>query len=209
MICKKCGSELGRQDRCPKCGFINGYHMSDMPSDLREVDTFVSRKTPVKPVPVAAPAQQRQTSAVSYTRKQTAPPKVLDAEKYLGKAPQPEFKHNGHKKGKKKQTKRKKHKLYLLGGMMIFLIIGFLLGFLLGWCLWYQPETQKQAETGQQSEVYDSGTMNTDVPMNTDAPMTSESALETDSTPGDRLNPKNSYAQPKEDGRIFGSQEAN
>lgn len=207
MRCKKCGAELGRQDRCPECGFINGYHMSDMPSDLKEVDTLVTRKVPVKapvkPAPVTASEQQRPTSAGTYARNQTVPPKGIEAEKYLGKAPQPEFKYHGHQKGRKKQTKRKKHKLYLLVGMMAFLLIGFLLGFLLGWCLWHQPETQKPAETGQQSEMYNSETINTD------APMTSESASETDSTPGERLNPENFDVQPKENGRMFGSQEAN
>lgn len=182
MICKKCGAELGRQDKCPKCGFINGYNVKGLPAELREIDTLLAKKMPAKPVRPVTLTEQKRAATDSEAVRQTPLNEASAAEKYLGKAPQPEFRHTGRKKGKKH---KKKYKLYLLGGMAAFLIIGFLLGLLLGWRLWYSPKTEEQAETVQQSDLYYRETVNTE--HQTD----SETSSEADQEAWDRLNPGN------------------
>lgn len=179
MICKKCGAELGRQDRCPKCGFINGYNVNGLPAELREIDSLLAKKKPVRP---AALTEQKRTEADFEAVRQSPLNEAPAAEKYLGKAPQPEFKHTGRKKSKKH---KKKYKLYLLGGMAAFLIIGFLLGLLLGWRLWYSPKIEEVVETVQQGDLYDRETVNTE--HQTD----SETSSEADQEAWDRLNPGN------------------
>lgn len=42
MICKKCGSKLNRNNKCPKCGYDNNYHMEKLPAYLEKINTFIA-----------------------------------------------------------------------------------------------------------------------------------------------------------------------